>query len=222
MLLSLALACLDSSAVVLVRADVISQTDELGAITYQAAYEAEDWTPNANTATKSWTTDVVGTANRAFTYEGQNFSVSGWVCELFGGALVVDRTYNFFRRMGPLAVDGSTGLFFWVIVILPLATRRRAAQRTRSIISRQSFGNSRLAASLGQMLAVGGRWLSNSKIATSRLWSRFSKRCCRQVFEQYLISSQQSLHLRRHSIRRPQLAQSLVCSWRSDIFRFVH
>src|SRR6056297_1745983 len=112
--------------------------------------------------------------------------------------------------MGPLAVDGSTTLPFWVITTLPASTSRRAARRDGSINSRQSPPPTSLAASLGQMVASDLRASSNERMdLSSSLSTEFTLRL-RQASEQYLTSSQLRSQDLRQVMTRPHDTHVLV------------
>ena len=116
------------------------------------------------------------------------------------------------RRIGPLAVDGSTTLPRWRISILPAATSRLAADLVSSIISRHRGSPKKCrAASLGQMVDDAERSARSDRIAASSSLSP-AVPPLRQRSEQNFTSSQQSFHFLRHSIRRPHLTQVLESS----------
>ena len=121
-------------------------------------------------------------------------------------------------RIGPLAVDGSTGLPFWVTSATPCATRRRAAMRVDSMSCRQppvpfptpsSPGPpTARATSLGQIDADGPRSRSMLSIASSSRRSAPLRRARLHAFEQYLTPCQSRSHFLRHSMIRPQRAHA--------------
>ena len=71
------------------------------------------------------------------------------------------------KRIGPLAVEGSTVLPPCVISIWPLAVSLRAACRAASMCDVQSPGNTSRAASLGQIDAWWARLVSKAMMDDS-------------------------------------------------------
>lgn len=110
-------------------------------------------------------------------------------------------------RIGPFAVDGSTGRPPWVITARPSACKRRAAARAGSISDRHPAPPTALAASLGQIVAPRGRLSSSRTIAvsSSRSASRTPRR--RHAAEQWRTSSHECSHCFRQRIIRPQTTQ---------------
>lgn len=116
--------------------------------------------------------------------------------------------YRLERRIGPLAVEGSTTFPFCKIWSFPVATSRRAARRVRSISSRhRSSGKIARAASLGQIVKFEGREWRRERIVSSSFRSILPGLLRRHESAQNFTSSQQSAHFLRHSMRRPQVAQ---------------
>ncbi len=110
-------------------------------------------------------------------------------------------------RIGPLAVDGSTGRPPWLTNTRPSECSRRAAARAGSMSGRQSSPPTAVAASLGQMDAPRGRSDRSDRIvdSSSRSTGRTPRR--RHAVEQYRTSSQERSHFLRQTISRPQVAQ---------------